>query len=164
MRVQGTLLLLAGVVLGLSTGACGDDDDDGSAGASGASSSSGGATGSGGAGQTVSCTVAADSGACRNATDCPKVETGEIRTAAQSCGLGCLANADPSTCTVMCIVTETGATSGCSTCYAALAGCAAQKCLASCAADPASAACNQCQIDQGCRSAFDTCSGLDSAN
>jgi hypothetical protein len=157
MHRYGYWVAATAVLFALSTGACGDDDDDGAAGAAGAS----GGAGSGGSGN-VSCTPS-DKGACTNATDCPKVESGEIRMAAQTCGLGCLTDADPGTCAVTCIVKETSATPGCSACYAGLVKCASEMCLAECAAAPSSAACNQCQIDKGCRSTFDQCSGLTSS-
>lgn len=144
--------LLGSLVILLSTGACGDDEDEPDGGA--------GAPGSGGSGSgNVSCTPGPD-GACTNASDCPKVESGEIRTAAQTCGLGCLGNADAGTCAVTCIVEKTGASAGCSACYAGLVKCATEKCLAECGAAPGSAECNQCQIDMNCRSGFDACSGL----
>jgi hypothetical protein len=112
----------------------------------------------------VSCTPSDDGGACTNDADCPKVESGEIRVSAQQCGLGCLSEDDPAVCSVACIVNETDASAACSACYAALIGCASERCLASCGADPASADCNQCQIDEGCRGEFDACSGLSSSN
>lgn len=136
-----------------SMSACGGDDDD-----DGNNAGSGG-TGGGG---NVACTPGAG-GACQNATDCPKVESGEARGKSQTCGLGCQQDDDPGTCAVSCIVMEAAITQACAVCYATLVGCASENCLASCAADPTSAACNQCQIDSGCRSAFDSCSGLDSS-
>ncbi|HVR18665.1 MAG TPA: hypothetical protein VMS65_03180 [Polyangiaceae bacterium] len=127
---------------------CGDDD-----------SGDDGGTGGTGGGMNVECTPGGG-GACQNETDCPKVESGEARMDSQTCGLRCLENADPGMCTVGCIVQEAAVTQACAICYATLAGCAADNCLAQCSADAASAECNQCQIDSGCRSAFDDCSGL----
>jgi hypothetical protein len=135
-------------------GGCGDDDDDGAPGA--------GRGGTGGTGQNVACEPGAG-GACQNATDCPKVTSGEARTASQTCGLGCQQDDDPGTCAVACIVQDTSISQGCATCYATLVGCASMNCLQPCAADPASAACNQCQIESGCRGQFDACSGLTTA-
>jgi hypothetical protein len=164
---RDAVLLALSVVLASSAYGCGDDEDDdcGGAGSPGtggsAGSGTGGSAGSGGSSSNVSCTPGGD-GACTNDDDCPKVETGEIRMAAQSCGLGCLEDDDPATCAVTCIVMDTEASSGCAACYAGLVKCATDNCLADCGADPASAACNECQIDAGCRSDFDACSGLDS--
>lgn len=163
MRVRADWLLVSVAVLAAAlTSACGDDDDDKNSG-SGGGSSGGAASGSGGSGeQNVTCTPS-DKGDCTNDNDCPKVESGEIRSASQSCGLSCLQNSDPGTCAVTCIVMQTQASQACSICYATLVQCASQKCLGQCAADPTSAACDQCQIDQGCRGDFDTCSGLTTA-
>ena len=157
MRGYGYWVAASSALLfALSTGACGDDDD-GGAGAPG----TGGGAGTGGTGGTgnISCTPS-DKGACTNETDCPLVKSGKLRDTTQVCGQGCLQDMDPATCTVTCVVMETGATQGCSVCYASLAKCAIDECLAQCAADPTTAGCNQCQIDKGCRSTFDECSGL----
>ncbi len=162
------VLLSFSVVLASAAYGCGDDEDDdgggaGTAGSAGSSGSSGkgGSSGSGGTNGNVSC-APSDDGACTNEDDCPKVETGEIRMSAQTCGLGCLEEDDPGPCAVACIVMETEASAGCAACYAGLVKCATDNCLAQCGADPASDECNQCQIDEGCRDDFDACSGLDS--
>jgi hypothetical protein len=132
---------------------CGDDDKD---------DKGGGTGGTGGSGMNVECTPGAG-GACQNDGDCPAVESGEARMSAQMCGLGCLQDQDPGTCAVTCIVGDTGMSVACSTCYAQLVGCASDNCVAQCANDPTAAECNQCQIDAGCRSDFDACSGLKTA-
>ena len=129
---------------------CGDDDD---------GDDDGGTGGTGGGGSNVECTPGGG-GACQNDTDCPKVENGEARMDSQTCGRSCLEDTDPGMCTVACIVQEAAITQACAVCYATLAGCAADNCLAECGSAPASDACNQCQIDSGCRGAFDDCSGL----
>jgi hypothetical protein len=143
--------------------ACGGDDDEddgGGASGSGGSSAAAGTGGKAGAGGgNVSCDPA-DDGTCENDTDCPKVESGEARSSAQSCGLSCLQDEDQATCAVTCIVEDTGITQDCAGCYAAAVKCAADNCLAQCGSDPASQACSDCQVENGCRSAFDTCSGL----
>jgi len=130
---------------------CGDDDD----------GDDDGGTGGTGGGMNVECTPGGG-GACQNDTDCPKVESGEARTDSQTCGRSCLEEPEEeqAMCTVGCIVQEAAITQACAVCYATLAGCAADNCLAECGSAPASDACNQCQIDEGCRGAFDTCSGL----
>jgi hypothetical protein len=149
------LVSAAGLLAAItSMSACGSDDDDPDDGSGG--------TGGTGGGANVTCTPGGG-GACQNDTDCPKVESGEARSTAQTCGLGCQQDDDPATCSVGCIVRDAQISAGCAACYAALVGCASQNCLAPCAADPRSAACNQCQIDSGCRDNFDSCSGLDSS-
>jgi hypothetical protein len=97
-------------------------------------------------------------GVCQNPTDCGPVASGEARMAAGSCGKSCLGMAKD--CNVKCIVKATMMTTPCATCYADAATCAANNCLADCIADTESDACKQCQIDKGCRAAFDKCSGL----
>jgi hypothetical protein len=142
------------IVLGMTAFAgvgCGDDDD-------GDDDDGGGGTGGGS--MNVECTPGGG-GACQNDDDCPIVESGTARGEAQDCGLDCQDNSDPGTCTVTCIVTNTGLTPDCSTCYAALVGCVAEHCLGQCSTDPNSTDCVECQIDEGCRSTFDACSGLD---
>jgi hypothetical protein len=172
-------------ILALVAFGCGDDDDggdDGDNGAAGESNVSGGSgtaagatglggdpmTGNGGTGASaggadngnVMCDPAGD-GACQNPDDCPAVESGEARMKAQTCGLQCLADEDPGMCSVACIVEDAGISADCATCYAASVGCAAENCLAQCGADPASDACNECQVEAGCRSDFNECSGLE---
>jgi hypothetical protein len=156
---RDAVLLAFSVLLASAAYGCGDDgeDDDGGAGTAG----SAGSGGSGGSNANVSCTPGGG-GACTNDDDCPKVESGEIRTSAQTCGLGCLEEDDPGPCAVTCIVMETAASPACATCYAGVVKCASDNCLAQCGADPTSDECNQCQIDAGCRTEFDACSGLDS--
>jgi hypothetical protein len=143
-----------GAVLGTATlalAACGDDEKDGDDGGNGT-----------GGGANVECTPGGG-GACQNEMDCPKVESGEARTTAQTCGVGCLQDTDPGACTVQCIV-DGDLSMGCAVCYATLAGCARENCLNECGSNAASAECNQCQIDSGCRAGFDACSGLETAN
>ena len=165
---QGNLLWGFGFAMALVTMSCGDDSDDddstgGSAGSAGSVGAAGDADkgGSGGTGsQNVMCDPEADT-ACQNETDCDAVESGDARMSAQSCGLGCLEDDDPGTCAVSCIVEDTSISSECASCYAGSVECASENCLADCAANPASDECTQCQIDAGCRSDFNDCSGLD---
>jgi hypothetical protein len=164
---QRSLLWGFGFAMALVTLSCGDDSDDdddsdgGSGGSAGSSSGSAGKGGSGGTGsQNVSCDPEEDT-VCQNENDCDAVESGEARASAQSCGLGCLEDDDPGVCAVSCIVEDTDISSECATCYAGSVQCASENCLAECAADPTSDDCNQCQIDAGCRSEFNDCSGLD---
>jgi hypothetical protein len=145
---------MIGIAFAAATGCGGDDDDDGGAAA--------GRGGSGGSSQNVACDPGG-AGACQNAMDCPKVTSGEARTVSQSCGLGCQQDEDPGACSVGCIVRDAEVSQACAACYAGLVGCASSNCLAPCAADPTSTACNQCQVDSGCRTQFDECSGLTTA-
>jgi hypothetical protein len=163
---QRSLLWGFGFATALITLSCGDDsdDDDSSGGSAGTSSAgkggSAGTGGSGGTSQNVTCDPEADT-VCQNENDCAAVESGEARASAQSCGLGCLEDEDPGVCAVSCIVEDTDISAECATCYAGSVQCASENCLAECAADPTSDDCNQCQIDAGCRSDFNDCSGLD---
>jgi hypothetical protein len=138
-----------GIVLALAAlpaTACGDDDD-------------GGDGGNGDDGENVECTPG-EGGSCQNETDCVVVENGEARLSARTCGLGCQQDMDPATCAVTCIVDDIEISQACATCYAALVGCAAMLCPGECGTNPASDECTQCQIDEGCRASFDSCSGL----
>jgi hypothetical protein len=163
---QRNLLWGFGFAVALVTLSCGDDSDDddsggGSGGSAGSASGSAGKGGTGGSGsQNVSCDPDANT-TCQNDNDCEAVESGEARLSAQSCGLGCLQDDEPGECAVSCIVEETGVSAECAACYAGSVQCATENCLAECAADPASLDCNECQIDAGCRSDFNDCSGLD---
>jgi hypothetical protein len=159
----------------LSATACGGDDDDDSTGPSGGGESSqagepatgdGGATAAGGSGSNagapstgnVACDESVD-GVCQNPTDCPSVASGAARVSAGSCGQGCLSSSEEN-CAVDCIVGETSMTPECAACYAGAVACATQKCLADCIADPESDGCKLCQVEKGCRAAFNDCSGL----
>lgn len=148
---RGIFLGLVLAAYALPTVGCGGDDDDDDDGDNG--------TGGSGGGMTVMCDPAGD-GDCQNETDCPKVESGEAREVAGDCGLECQAEADPGMCAVGCIVTDAALTQACAVCYATLVGCAAENCFTDCTADPDSTECTMCQIEAGCRTAFDTCSGL----
>jgi hypothetical protein len=146
-------LIFMGIVLStaawLITGCAeeGDDGDDDDA------------NGGSGGGGNVNCDPTGD-GACETDQDCPKVISGVARSTAQTCGLGCLEDADPETCSVECIVENEDMSPECAACYAGVVGCATENCLAECAENPAAEMCTQCQIDAGCRADFDTCSGL----
>lgn len=102
-------------------------------------------------------------GACTNAEDGPLLDTAEKRDAvaasAQTCGLGCLQDADPGACSATCVADDTGLSTECSACYAGIVLCSIQNCLAACSADPTSQECAQCQADN-CLEDFYTCSGL----
>jgi hypothetical protein len=155
-------LTLAGavVVMGGVAFACGGDDDSGTGGASGSGASgTGGTAGSGGGQQNVECDPSGD-GVCENENDCPIVSSGEARTAAQDCGIGCVADADPDQCASDCVVAESGLSVECAACYVGIVTCSRENCLTQCLGDAAGMECMQCQVDAGCRAAFDECSGL----
>ena len=146
-------LIFMGIVLSTATwlvAGCAEEGDDGDDDDATGGSSSG----------NVNCDPNGD-GACETDQDCPKVRSGVARSTAQTCGLGCLDDPDPETCSVQCIVENEDMSPECAACYAGVVGCATENCLAECAASPASDACTQCQIDAGCRADFDTCSGLE---
>jgi hypothetical protein len=143
-------IIFMGIVLSAATGVftgCGDDDG-GDDGGNGGSSS-----------VNPECDPAGD-GVCETDQDCPKVRTGDARETAGLCGQRCVSEPEPETCTVMCIVTEGEMSLECSICYAGVVGCASENCFDECIAEPSSDPCTQCQIDAGCRTQFDQCSGL----
>ena len=152
---RGIFFGLVLAVYALPVAGCGGDDDDDDGG------DDNGNGGTSGTGMNVMCEPGAGGadGACLNETDCPLVENGDARAAAQDCGEDCQLDDDPATCAVGCIMAE-GVTQACSICYATLVGCAAENCLAECGSAAATEECNLCQIESGCRSAFDDCSGL----
>jgi hypothetical protein len=173
-RLISALVLLTATSVGVA-GCGGDDDDDNNTGGKGGTSSatagepavSAGQSstppnGGSGAGGSPSGNVSCDpsqNGVCQNETDCPSVSSGDARMAAGTCGQGCLGSSDKE-CAVKCITDKTGMTGDCATCYAQAVACATKECLVECVQDPESDGCKQCQVDKGCRSAFNDCSGL----
>jgi hypothetical protein len=148
-------------MLSICVVACGDDsDDDGEH--KETQDASTGDEDAGDAFGDVTCRPAGD-GACQNADDCPKVESGAARMKASECGVGCLGMGDAdeqATCAEACLVDETMLTTGCAECYVAIVACSREHCLSPCYADPESKECFDCQVANDCRSAFDECSGL----
>jgi hypothetical protein len=163
-------ILSAFVVLTLCAVGCGDDtgDDENKGGSSNAGTDSGdagepaavGGTGAGGApaGNNVACDPEAAT-TCQNEMDCPFVQDGTARATAQTCGKGCLGKAE--SCAVDCILKELDMSSDCAGCYAQIVACTVDKCLGPCLADPEGEECATCQVDEGCRGAFNECSGLE---
>lgn len=97
-------------------------------------------------------------GACLNEADQTILETVDVTGEAQTCGLGCLGDADPGTCAGECVATETGLSEDCAGCYSGIVVCSIDNCLASCAADPSSEACTTCQAEN-CLEDFNLCVG-----
>ena len=146
------------VVLGLisaamaAVGGCNDEGDNGGDGAGGQAVGSGGSS-------TTECDET-QNGVCQNETDCPLVHSGQARSTASTCGIGCLGDADEATCGAECVVAESNLTTECAACYIAIVNCSRTNCLIECATDPESSDCFDCQVANGCRTAFDECSGL----
>ena len=165
------LVTVASATVGIA-GCGGDDDDDDSSGTAGTAStagkgSTGGEPGSNGgeaAGGTpstgnVACDPA-EATTCQNEGDCPAVQSGEARMAAGVCGSGeCLGAAD-SGCAITCIQRTVDVSDECADCYGAAVACTAKKCLDKCLGNTEGDACKACQVEMGCREAFNTCSGL----
>ena len=151
------------IAFSLALCACGDDDasdhDDGDHDHVADSGAQGGAGGDSGAFGDVMCKPGGG-GACQNADDCPIILAGTARSAAQTCGLGCIGNADTTACSRACVVKETSLSEDCADCYVGIVSCSFEHCVSQCASDAESQACFQCQVDNKCRSTFDTCSGL----
>ena len=97
---------------------------------------------------------------CTGDDDLAKIQAGDPNGAATTCGLGCLANGDPATCSMECVTTETGLSEGCAGCYVETIVCTIDNCVGDCAVDPSSDACTTCQNDSGCIERFYACSGL----
>jgi len=162
------LFSLAGAGLGVA--GCGGDDDDDNGNATGGTST--GATGgdepatnagdssTGGTDNSgnVACDPAENT-VCQNDTDCPVVASGQARMAAEVCGTGeCVGMG--SQCAIDCIRRDLDMTPECADCYGAVVACTAKECLAECFNAPESDTCKACQVEKGCRDAFNTCSGL----
>jgi hypothetical protein len=110
--------------------------------------------------------------ACRNASDCPIIDTGKVREITRVCGLGCR---EPvidcpklAQCGTSCVVEITkmqimdpGLSPACASCYTDVALCSLAYCLSECAASADAPECVKCQFESGCRIPFERCSGLD---
>ena len=77
-----------------------------------------------------------------------------------TCGMNCMADADPVACVSACLQVETGITGGCADCFGAFFQCVIGHCISQCMAGR-SEACLECETDSGCRGALDTCAGFD---
>lgn len=161
-RIIAALAVLT--VSGFGAIGCGGDDDDSTGNTGGTSNGTGGEPTSSEGGSGASPNVACDEtqeGVCQNAVDCPFVVDGTARTKAQTCGQGCvLSGSTDENCARDCMLEDLEMSSECATCYADIVKCTAENCLGQCLNAPASEECAQCQVDQGCRGAFNECSGL----
>jgi hypothetical protein len=145
-RIFSVLLLLT---LGLGVSCGGDDDDGGDPGPIGGSD--------GAPTDNVDCDPE-EATTCQNEQDCPFVIDGTARVTAGTCGQGCLGKEE--SCAVECITAELAMSQECATCYAQTVACTVQNCLSECLADTEAEKCKVCQVDSGCRAAFNDCSGL----
>jgi hypothetical protein len=100
-----------------------------------------------------------EEGVCQNAMDCPFVVDGTARIEAGKCGQSCLSSGDEN-CSRDCILETLEMSPDCAQCYADTVACTIMNCLGACINDPEAAACKECQVEKGCRAAFDECSGL----
>jgi hypothetical protein len=172
-RIISALVLVTLATLGAA--GCGDDDDDsantggtgggtsvvpngGDTSAAGDTSSGGDASPGGGAPSGNVMCDPTEKGVCQNDMDCPFVVDGTARITAGTCGQGCIGKAE--NCSRDCILMMLDMSSECASCYADTVNCTIMNCLAECIGDPEAEACKQCQVDKGCRAAFDDCSGL----
>jgi hypothetical protein len=161
-RIISALALLSVASLGVA--GCGGDDDDDTMGGGGTGGTSvvpqGGEPSAAGADTSgnVMCDPT-EKGVCQNDMDCPFVVDGTARISAGKCGQGCVESEDEN-CSRDCILKELDMSSECATCYADTVNCTIKNCLGECILDPEAAECKQCQVDKGCRAAFDECSGL----
>jgi len=155
-RIISALSVLACAATFALVGCSGDDDDDSGGTAGKGNEPTAGAPNEG---NNLTCDPEAAT-TCQNETDCSFVVDGTARTTAQACGKGeCLSSEDEN-CARDCILADLGMTSDCATCYADFVACTIKECLGQCLADPNATTCTDCQVDKGCRGAFDTCSGL----
>jgi hypothetical protein len=166
-RIFAALAMVTVASLGVA--GCGGDDNDsantgGSPSTGGEPSSNGGEPASSNGGEPGTGNVTCDptqKGVCQNDMDCPFVVDGTARMTAGTCGQGCVGNSDEN-CSRDCILEKLDMSQGCAKCYADTVNCTIENCLGQCIADPEADECKQCQVDKGCRAAFDECSGLPS--
>jgi hypothetical protein len=170
-RFIAALALVTAASVGIA--GCGGDDDDEPSGTAGKGStggepgSNGGTPGNDGGtpantGGTPSGNVSCDEtqdGVCQNAMDCPFVIDGTARITAGTCGKGCLASSDEN-CARDCLLEELAMSSECAQCYVDTVACTVMNCLAECVNNPEADECKVCQVEKGCRDAFNECSGL----
>lgn len=185
-RIISALALVTTAAVGIA-GCSGDDDDDTSNTTAGKGSTGGepgttggepGATGGtpgttggtpgttggepGTTGGAPSGNVMCDpteEGVCQNAMDCPFVVDGTARIEAGKCGQNCLSSGEED-CSRDCILEMLAMSSDCAQCYADTVACTIMNCLGACINNPEAEACKECQVEKGCRAAFDECSGL----
>ena len=170
-RFIAALALMTAASVGIA--GCGGDDDDEPSGAAGKGGTAGkGNTGgepasnggeTGDTGGTPSGNVSCDDtqdGVCQNPMDCPFVIDGTARITAGQCGKDCVMTGGDENCSRDCVLEALDMSSECATCYADTVNCTIMNCLGVCLADPEAVACKECQVEKGCRAAFDECSGL----
>jgi hypothetical protein len=148
-RIFSALLLLT---LGIGIGCGGDDDDGSDPGPIGGSDGAAGAPN-----DNVGCDPEGAT-ACQNEQDCAFVIDGTARIEAGECGKGCIGQEE--SCARDCLLGVLEMTDECAGCYADTVNCSIMNCAAKCIADTEAQQCKDCQVEFGCREAFNTCSGL----
>jgi hypothetical protein len=165
-RIISALALVTTAAVGIA-GCSGDDDDDtsnttaGKGSTGGEPGTNGGEPGTNGGepSTNVMCDPTAE-GVCQNATDCPFVVDGTARMEAGTCGQSCFMTGGDEDCARDCILENLDMSSECAQCYADTVACTIANCLGPCLGASESAACRECQVEKGCRAAFNECSGL----
>lgn len=160
-RTEMLVVLVSSFAL-FTWGCDGNDDNDDDSKDTGTQTEDAGDANDGGTentNQNVTCDPSGD-GKCQNEADCPIIEKGTARQTATQCGMGCLGVEDPTECSEACVVEQTGLTDDCTACYVGIVDCTFEKCASACSNDSGSLDCFNCQVDEGCRETFNTCSGL----
>lgn len=179
-RIISALAMVAAAAVGIA-GCSGDDDDDtsnptagkGSTGGEpgtnggepgtngGTPGTNGGEPGTNGGAPSgnVMCDPTAE-GVCQNAVDCEFVVDGTARIEAGKCGQECVQTGGGEGCSRDCILETLAMSSECAQCYADTVDCTIANCLGPCLGAAESTACKECQVEKGCRAAFNECSGL----
>lgn len=103
-------------------------------------------------------TGTAASGDCINPADNAVAAATDIAADAEACGResSCLGGRD---CVIDCMRDDVGVTMACAVCFGDVAQCTRSNCALRCI-NSSSAGCISCRADNGCTSAFETCSGL----
>ena len=172
-RLISALAMVTAAAVGIA--GCGGDDDDDTTNPTGGKGSTGGEPGTNGGtpgtnggepganGGAPSDNVMCDpteEGVCQNAMDCPFVVDGTARIEAGKCGQQCVSSGGGEDCSRDCILEMLEMSSECAQCYADTVDCTIANCLGPCLGASESVACKECQVEKGCRAAFNECSGL----
>jgi hypothetical protein len=179
-RIISALAMVTAAAVGIA--GCGGDDDDDTSNPTAGKSSTGGEPGTNGGtpgtdggtpgtmggepgtnGGAPSGNVMCDStaeGVCQNAMDCRFVVDGTARMEAGTCGQSCFQTGGDENCSRDCMLETLDMSAECAQCYADTVACTIAECLGPCLGAPESVACKECQVEKGCRAAFNECSGL----
>ena len=97
--------------------------------------------------------------ACNNDADLEIVYSTDTPYIARDCYFMCFSEADPRSCSAVCLQNQIGLSEGCSFCVTDLTECGGQHCLAECSDDPYATVCIEC-LQLHCEEDFIACAGI----